>query len=63
MRDDDPDLRPKKPVAHEIGCDLSTLSEFELKERVGLLRGEIARLEEAAARKAESRDAAAAFFR
>ena len=63
MRDDDPDGRPKKPVTHELGCDLSSLSEAELRERVELLRREIGRLEEDAARKAASRAAAAAFFR
>ena len=63
MRDDDPDLRPKTPVSHQIGCDLSALSEAELRERVELLRREIARLDEDATRKAASRAAAAAFFR
>jgi uncharacterized small protein (DUF1192 family) len=55
--------RPRKAVAHEVGCDLATLSEHELQERIGLLRAEIVRLEEEVRRKAASRDAASAFFK
>ncbi len=62
MRDEDPDAR-RKVVAHEIGADLSSLSLHELDERVTLLEDEIRRLREEAARKATSRDAAAAFFK
>ena len=63
MREDEFGYVPKKVVAHEIGSDLSALSEHELRERVELLHREIARLEEEARRKAASRDAAAAFFK
>ncbi|NNM73553.1 DUF1192 domain-containing protein [Enterovirga aerilata] len=63
MREDEFGLAPRKQVAHEIGCDLASLSEHELKERVELLRAEIARIEEEARRKAASREAASAFFR
>ena len=63
MREDEFGYVPTKKVAHEIGCDLAALSEHELKERVDLLKGEIARLEEEARRKAASREAASAFFK
>ncbi len=60
MTDDD---RPRKPVTHELGQDLSLLSVGELEERVLLLREEIARLESAAAGKRASRGAADLFFK
>ena len=60
MEDDD---RPRKKVSHEIGQDLSLLSLEELTERVALLNSEIARLEEAAAKKRASRDAANSVFK
>lgn len=60
MEDDD---RPRKKVTHEIGQDLSLLSVEELTERVALLKTEIGRLEEAAAKKRASRDAANSFFK
>lgn len=60
MEDDD---RPLKKVTHEIGQDLSLLSVEELTERVALLKTEIARLEEAAAKKRASRDAANSIFK
>lgn len=63
MRDDDADGRPKTPVTHAIGCDLSTVSVDELRERVALLREEIARVEQEAERKLASRTAASAVFR
>ena len=63
MREDEFGYVPKKKVAHEVGCDLSSLSEHELKERVELLQAEIARIEEEARRKSASRDAAGAFFK
>lgn len=55
--------RPRKKVTHDIGQDLSLLSVEELTERVALLNTEIARLEEAAAKKRASRDAADRFFK
>lgn len=57
------DDRPRKAVAHEIGQDLAMLSVEELTARLALLRGEIARLEQAAARKRASRDAANSIFK
>jgi uncharacterized small protein (DUF1192 family) len=57
------DDRPRKKVTHEIGQDLSLLSVEELGERIALLKGEIARLEEAAAKKRASKDAADSFFK
>jgi uncharacterized small protein (DUF1192 family) len=60
MFDDD---APRKKIAHEIGQDLALLSVEELQERVALLAGEIARLEEAAASKRASLSAASAFFK
>jgi uncharacterized small protein (DUF1192 family) len=61
MRDDDD--KPKKKITHDIGQELSLLSVFELKERIELLRAEIARLEAAAAAKAVAKGAADAFFK
>ena len=63
MREDEFGYVPKKKMTHEVGCDLSSLSEHELKERIELLQAEIARIEEEARRKAASRDAAGAFFK
>ncbi|MGO4508837.1 DUF1192 domain-containing protein [Bradyrhizobium sp. 2TAF36] len=60
IEDDD---KPRKKVSHEIGQDLSLLSVEELTERVALLNTEIARLEEAAAKKRASRNAADSFFK
>ncbi|NLR99682.1 DUF1192 domain-containing protein [Rhizobium sp. P38BS-XIX] len=57
------DDRPQKPSAHEIGSDLSLLSVEELKNRVDLLKSEIARLEEEIAAKASGRKAAESLFR
>jgi uncharacterized small protein (DUF1192 family) len=54
---------PKKKLAHEIGEDLSKLSLHELAARVDLLKGEIARLEEAAATKKASAEVAQSFFK
>jgi uncharacterized small protein (DUF1192 family) len=60
MMDDAP---PKKKLAHEIGQDLALLSVEELRERIGLLRDEIARLETAMAQKQASLASAASFFK
>ena len=59
---DDED-RPKRKVVHEIGQDLALLSVEELRERIGLLRDEIARLETAVASKQASRASADTFFK
>lgn len=56
------DDRPKKPLAHEIGSDLSMLSTDDLESRIDLLRQEIARLESEKARKAAGKLAADSIF-
>ena len=55
--------RSVKKTAHEIGADISLLSVGELKERIELLKSEIARLEAESARKASGRAAAEGLFR
>jgi uncharacterized small protein (DUF1192 family) len=62
MKDDEDD-RPKKKITHEIGQDLALLSVNELKERIALLKDEIARLEASIASKQASRNAADTFFK
>jgi uncharacterized small protein (DUF1192 family) len=59
----DEDDRPKKKIAHEIGQDLALLSVEELSERIALLKAEIARLEDAMAKKRASRSVADQFFK
>ncbi|MCI0468053.1 MAG: DUF1192 domain-containing protein [Beijerinckiaceae bacterium] len=54
---------PRKAPRHEIGQKLDDLSVEELAERIEVLRGEIARLEDARVAKQASRSAAAAFFK
>jgi uncharacterized small protein (DUF1192 family) len=60
IEDDD---KPKKKVTHEIGQDLYLLSVEELAERIALLSSEIERLQQAAAKKRASRDAANNVFK
>jgi uncharacterized small protein (DUF1192 family) len=60
IEDDD---RPKKKIAHEIGQELALLSVEELGERIGLLKDEIERLEQARAKKQASRSVADQFFK
>jgi uncharacterized small protein (DUF1192 family) len=55
--------RAKKRLVHEIGQDLALLSVEELRERIALLKDEIARLEAAVASKRASRSAADHFFK
>jgi uncharacterized small protein (DUF1192 family) len=55
--------RPRKKISHEIGQDLSLLSVEELAERIALLTAEIERLQQAAAKKRASKDAASSFFK
>lgn len=57
------DERPKAPTAHEIGSDLSALSAEELRARIALLTGEIARLEAECGRKEAGKRAADSFFK
>ena len=59
---DDED-RPKKKIAHEIGQDLTLLSVAELRERIELLKSEIARLDADIKGKHASRSAAENFFK
>lgn len=60
----DDDMKPRpKPPEHVVGQDLSTLSVHELKERIQILRDEIARLEADMAAKQSSRSAAESIFR
>ena len=59
----DDDDRPKRKIVHEIGQDLALLSVEELRERIGLLQDEIARLETAVASKQASRASADTFFK
>ena len=60
LLDDD---RPQKPVAHEIGSDLSLLSVDELSNRIDILQTEITRLEEERKRKSAGPLAAENLFR
>jgi uncharacterized small protein (DUF1192 family) len=62
MKDEEED-RPKKKILHEIGQDLALISVAELKDRIEVLRQEIARLEGEVARKQASRNVADQFFR
>ncbi|MHA7968157.1 DUF1192 domain-containing protein [Rhizobium sp. CAU 1783] len=55
--------KPKKPVSHEIGSDLSFLSADELTARISLLEAEIARLTEERQRKEAGKRAADSFFK
>lgn len=59
----DEDDRPKKKISHEIGQELSLLSLEELRDRVALLKDEIARLEAVMTGKRASRSAAEGFFK
>jgi uncharacterized small protein (DUF1192 family) len=59
----DDDDRPKKKIVHEIGQELALLSVGELRDRIALLKEEIARLEADIARKGASKAAADLFFK
>jgi uncharacterized small protein (DUF1192 family) len=60
IEDDD---KPRKKITHEIGQDLSLLSVEELTERIALMNVEIERLQQAAAKKRASKDAANSLFK
>lgn len=61
MFDDD---RPKKKLApHEVGMPIETMSVDELRERIGLLEAEVARLREAIAAREKTRSAAESLFK
>ncbi|MCY6379289.1 DUF1192 domain-containing protein [Hoeflea prorocentri] len=53
----------KKPLTHEIGCDLSMISVDELQERISMLQQEIERLETERSSKEKSKNAAESLFR
>jgi uncharacterized small protein (DUF1192 family) len=55
--------KPKAPTAHEIGQNIDDLSAPELKERIGLLRSEIERLEKAIHARQATRAAADSVFK
>ncbi len=56
--------QPRKKLApHEVGMPLDTMSVDELKERIGLLEAEIARLREAIAAREQTRSAAESIFK
>ena len=57
------DDRPKKPPAAQPGENLADLSVDELKERIGIYRAEIERLEREIAAKEKHMKAAESFFR
>ena len=59
----DDDDKPKKKLAHEIGQDLTLLSDSELTDRIALLRDEIARLEADRLKKQTLKSAADMFFK
>jgi uncharacterized small protein (DUF1192 family) len=63
MAKDDDDDRPKKKIVHEIGQDLALLSVNELRDRIALLKEEIARMEASIASKQASRNVADTFFK
>jgi uncharacterized small protein (DUF1192 family) len=56
----DEDGRPIKAAAHQVGQDLSQLSEADLEERLSQLHEEVARIE---AERNSTRAAADAFFK
>ena len=53
----------KKPKGHEVGMPIETMSVEELNERIGMLRQEIARLEEAIAARQKTKAAADSLFK
>jgi len=55
--------KPKPKLAHEIGQNIDDLSAPELKERIGLLRAEIERLERAIDARQATRAAADSVFK
>ncbi len=53
----------RKPKGHEVGMPIETMSVEELEQRIGLLRGEIIRLEQAIEHKRKSKSQADSLFR
>lgn len=58
---DDEEVR--HPKAHEVGMPIDKMSVEELNERIGLLKAEIARLEQAIAVRQKTRSEADSLFR
>lgn len=56
----DEDKRPK--TSHQLGCDLSSISADELRQRIMLLESEIGRIKAEIDRKDLSRKAADSLF-
>jgi uncharacterized small protein (DUF1192 family) len=59
----DEDGRPIKAAAHQVGQDLSQLSEADLEERLSQLHEEVARIEAERLKRNSTRAAADAFFK
>lgn len=53
----------KKPKGHEVGMPIDTMSVEELQERIGLLKAEIARLEQAITARNKTRSEAESLFK
>jgi uncharacterized small protein (DUF1192 family) len=53
----------KKPKGHEVGMPIETMSVEELEERIGILRAEIERLEQAIAARQKVRNEADSLFK
>jgi uncharacterized small protein (DUF1192 family) len=60
MFDDD---QVKRPKGHEVGMPIDTMSVEELNQRIELLKGEIARLEQAIAARNKTRSEADSLFK
>lgn len=60
---DPEELEPKKKKNFEIGEDLTTISVHELKELIGILKREIARIEGEINAKESSKKAADSVFK
>lgn len=60
---EDEEQRRKRPVTHDVGMILDTLSVSELEQRIDLLEGEISRLKAAIDARGSTRKAAEAAFK
>jgi uncharacterized small protein (DUF1192 family) len=60
MFDDD---AVKKPRGHEVGMLIDTMSVEELQDRIGMLKAEIVRLEQAIAARNKTRSEAESLFK
>lgn len=60
---EDEEQRRKRPVTHDVGMILDTLSVSELEQRIELLEGEILRLKAAIDARGSTRKAAEAAFK